>query len=109
MRLFVARLEVVVGTLLLVLCIGHFGWCQWSLPRYGHASPHGLETSVCNWGTELAGMIFGVVALLTLASGLIGYRVRGRAYAWYAAQTPAVLAWAWMGYGLIYSFLVYPG
>lgn len=109
MRLFIAKIEVVGGLLLLVLCVSHFGWCQWSVPRHGQQTAHGLETAACNWGTALAAMIFGLFAVFMLASGLIGYRVRARTFAWYASQLPAMAGWAWILYALVFSFAGYPG
>jgi hypothetical protein len=108
MRLLVAKLEMALGAILLTLTLGHFSWCRWSIPRHGQMSPHGLETAVCNWGTELTGVALGAIGLLTFASGLIGYGAHRKTLGWYAAQLPAIAAWGWVGYALIHSFFVYP-
>lgn len=107
-RSLVAKCEIWAGALLVLLGIGHVSWCQWSLPRHGRMSPHGLETAVCNWGTSLLDLVVGLVATLTLLSGLIGYRVSARTVAWYMAQTPVIAAWGWLAYALIYSVVIYP-
>lgn len=109
MRALIAKVEVATGAALLALCMGHFGWCQWSIPRHGQMTPHGFETAVCNWGTSLGSIVLGAMALLTLASGIVGWRVRSRTIAWWAAQLPAIAAWGWAGYGLIHTLLIYPG
>lgn len=107
-RSLVSRFEVCVGVFLLFLGIAHVSWCQWSLPRHGTQGPHGLETGMCNWGTTLLDLVIGVVAALTLLSGLVGYRVRSKTVSWYVAQTPAMAGWGWVAYALIYSVFVYP-
>jgi hypothetical protein len=109
MRRLISKLELAIGALLLILGVARFGWCQWSLPRHGRQTPHGLETPVCNWGMDLMTILIGAIALLTIVSGLAGYRLHSRTFPWYAAQIPAVAAWGWAAYGLIYTFLIYPG
>lgn len=109
MRSLIAKLEIAAGGVLLAVCIGHFSWCQWSVPRHGQATSHGVETAVCNWGTNPGSMVLAAVALLTVASGMLGYRVRSRTIAWWIAQLPAIASWGWVAYGLIYTFLLYPG
>ena len=108
-RELVSKIELGVGAALLAVTFVRSGWCSWSLPRHGVPSPHGLETEICNWGTELAGLTVGVIAGLTIASGLISYRLRLRAGRWYAAQVPAAVAWGWLAYGLVYTLLIYEG
>lgn len=107
-RSFIAKLEVWTGAILVLLGIAHVSWCQWSLPRHGRMSPHGLETAVCNWGTTLLDLVIAVVATFTLFSGLVGYRVRARTVSWYMAQTPAFAAWGWVAHWLIYAVIYYP-
>ena len=109
MRLLLSKLQIAVGFILVVLCAAHLSWCQWSLPRHGTASPHGIETGLCNWGTSLLDIAAAAIAVLTIASGLIGLRVRSRTLPWYAAQIPAMVAWGWLGYSLVYSMFIYGG
>lgn len=108
MRSFIAKLEIAAGLLLAASSLGHAAWCRFSLSGLGTPGPHGLEAGFCHWGTALLRIVVGALAALTLASGLIGYRVRARTGAWYAAQAPAVLAWAWVAYALIYALFAYP-
>lgn len=63
---------------------------------------------MCNWGTTLIDPVIGVIAALTLLSGIAGYRVRSKAVSWYVVQTPAMAGWGWVAYALIYSVFVYP-
>lgn len=81
-RARISRAEVVTGAALLVAVVLHFGWCAWSLPRYGVLSSHGLETAACNWGTQLLAAIVGGLAILAAASGTLGYCLRSRALGW---------------------------
>ena len=108
-RARVSKLELVAGPLLLTVAVAHFGWCKWSVPRHGVAGPHGLETAICNWGTELSGLVVGIIAVLTIFSGAVSYRLRSRAGHWYVAQVPAVTAWGWVAYAVVYSFFFYEG
>jgi hypothetical protein len=109
MRLLVAKIEIVLGFSLVILCAAHLSWCAWSLPRHGIQGPHGIDTGVCNWGTELSRIVVAAIAVLTIFSGAIGFRVRSRSLPWYAAQTPAIVAWGWLICGLIYTLLIYEG
>lgn|SRR5687767_7740868 len=101
MRATIVKLEIAISIGLFVVCAAHLGWCKWSLPRYGISGPHGIETTACNWGTSLLSIALAVIAILTLASGLIGWRVRAKTTYWYASQVPAILGWGWLGLGAI--------
>ena len=100
-RATIAKLEIAVAIGLVVLCAGHLGWCKWSLPRYGIAGPHGIETAACNWGSSLFSIGLAVIAVLTLASGFIGLRARAKTVYWYASQIPAIVGWGWLCLGFI--------
>jgi hypothetical protein len=104
-RATIAKLEIALSIALFVLGAAHLGWCKWSLPRSGIMGPHGLETTACNWGTSLLGIALAVIALLTLASGLIGWRTRAKTAHWYASQVPAILGWGWLCLGSISSLM----
>jgi hypothetical protein len=106
-RARVSKLELVAGSLLLIVAVAHFGWCKLSVPRHGVAGPHGPETGICNWGADLSGLIFGIIAVLTIFSGAVGYPLRLRAGHWYVAQIPAAAAWAWIVYVIVYAFFIY--
>jgi hypothetical protein len=58
---------------------------------------------------NLATIVLGAIALLTIVSGLVGSRVHSRTVAWYATQIPALAAWGWLCYALIHTFLFFPG
>ena len=106
-RARVSKLELVAGPLLLIVAVAHFGWCKWSVPRHGVAGPHGLETGICNWGADLSGLIVGIIAVLTIFSGAVGYPLRLRAGHWYVVQIPAAAAWGWIIYAIVNTFFIY--
>lgn len=60
-RAVLPKAEIAVGSVLVVLCVAHFGWCMWSLPRFGEMSAHGLETVTCNRETRAFGIVLGVI------------------------------------------------
>ena len=107
-RLSIVKLEIVTSIVLLLACTGHFGWCEWSVPRHAEQTPHGFETAACNWGTVLTRLVIALIAVLTLLSGLLGYRARSKTFAWYAAQAPAMVSWSWVFYVLVFN-LIYSG
>lgn len=95
-RARISRGEIVFALLLLVLVAGHYGWCEWSLPRFGVVTAHGLETTSCNWGTMILSAFLLGLALVTLGTGVVSYWVRSRAAAWWSAQVPTLGCWAWL-------------
>lgn len=100
-RTRISRAQVVTGAALLLAVVLHFGWCAWSVPRYGVLPSHGVETAACNWGTQLLAAIVGGLAILTAASGALGHCLHSRALGWWLSQLPAVGGWGWLPLGIL--------
>lgn len=102
-RTVVSKLELGLGVFLFGIVGLYAGWCWWSLPRLGRMTAHGLETRSCNWGTELLAIIVGIVAVATLASGVLSYWMRSNAPRWHLAQIPVLGAWLWLIYVFVFA------
>jgi ABC-type Co2+ transport system permease subunit len=83
----------------------HFGWCAWSLPRYGVVTSHGVETAACNWGTQLLAAMVGGLAALMAASGALRLWLRSRPLAWWLSHLPALGGWGWLLLGVLEALL----
>jgi hypothetical protein len=85
-RFQVARVEVFVGALLALSGVALCVWCSWSVPTHGVATPHGLETAACNWGTSMLALLNIGIGVAILVLGLLARWQTAVCWRWSVCQ-----------------------